>query len=999
MYYSPDKSKSILAGSTHSFLHSMQFNFDPARNSRHRTCVKALLASTCVLLVAMPAPAWAQTCAVTIGTVDASCTGTTSTNGGGGQDGDGGTPSADSSGSGGSTRSGGNGGAYAGNGGTGGIYQNSLSFFGGSGGGGGTYGGGGSTGSGTVGRLAGTGGGGGGGNPAIIASGDLAIATGTGVTGGGGADGGAGYAYGGGGGGGAAGVILGAGGSTFRNDGDIAGGAGGAGGSGYLAGGAGGGGMGIYIGTNNNAASNSSSIVGGAGGAGGGYDSSRFSSAKGSVGAGGGGGAGLSIGGSGNAFTNSGMITGGAGGLGGDGSSMTGSGSMGADGGAGGAGVSGSGFMLTNSGTVTGGAGGAGGLVGSATGTAGVDGMGGAGVVSTGESSVANGGLISGGLGADGMQADAVQFSGGGNTLSVLAGGSFVGNVTSAGGDTLVYGSDDAVWMLDASRITDTMPAAYDGTTSFVGFTTFDKQGAGTVTLTGTSDFTGQTMVDGGTLALDDADIHGSDVTVASGASLTGTGTIGALDASGSVLLPTTTNVLNTTDAHFASGSTLAIALDDGGFVAGANNGLVNASGTVTIDGGTVLVHPANGTDTGISYTPGTYTIVTAAGGVTGTFDSVSDDYALLDFSLGYDAKDVYLTSSLVDPCLVLSSSNQCHALSAAIASGSGDLFEQVLSLDSANLPGAAAQLTGEVYASAKTALVEDSHVVRDAVYARLADSFAQSDRAKTAAWLQGIGEWGRHYATAETAKFKHTTYGVLGGVEVEVTDGLRIGANGGFTYTKLTASTVNSSGHANTWHLGAYAGGKLGALRMSAGGAYARHKVSIDRTVTFGGIDDALASHFSGTTMQAFGEAAVHFGADGIGVEPFAQIAYIDLATDGFGESGGPTALSGRYESFTTGFSTLGARVAAHFAAATFNVQAGWQHALGATVPTSDLAFAAGNGYSVTGAPLAKDAATVSAGLGMHLGGNATVNVSYAGQFGDHVRHDGVTATLGIAF
>jgi len=39
-----------------------------------------------------------------------------------------------------------------------------------------------------------------------------------------------------------------------------------------------------------------------------------------------------------------------------------------------------------------------------------------------------------------------------------------------------------------------------------------------------------------------------------------------------------------------------------------------------------VHVTPENGTDDGTTYTLGTYTILTAAGRVTGSFDAISDD-------------------------------------------------------------------------------------------------------------------------------------------------------------------------------------------------------------------------------------------------------------------------------------------------------------------------------------------------------------------------------------
>src|SRR6185437_8153682 len=67
---------------------------------------------------------------------------------------------------------------------------------------------------------------------------------------------------------------------------------------------------------------------------------------------------------------------------------------------------------------------------------------------------------------------------------------------------------------------------------------------------------------------------------------------------------------------------------------------VTGATHTATLNGGSISVISGGG-----SYATHTlYTILTAAGGVNGTFGNVTTDFAFLTPSLSYDAKDVMLT-------------------------------------------------------------------------------------------------------------------------------------------------------------------------------------------------------------------------------------------------------------------------------------------------------------------------------------------------------------------
>jgi autotransporter-associated beta strand protein len=277
----------------------------------------------------------------------------------------------------------------------------------------------------------GGGGGGGGGNGANVTS-SAAVTVSAPVTGGAGGNGGAGVG-GGGGGGGGAGIDMQSG-SGLTVNASVTGGAGGNGGAGFggggVSGGGGGGGSGVVsLAHPVDVTILTAGSVTGGNGVGYGY-----------------GGAGLMLS-SGGTVTNSGSIVGGAG---------TSSGGA-------------------SPGAAVGGDG-AGGAPGGDRNLAG-GGVGGAGIVGA-DLTVINSGTITGGNGANGSQANAITFTGGSNALELQAGSIISGNVVGTGADTLrLGGSTNANF--DVSKI--------GAAAQYRGFNAFEKSGASTWTLTGST--------------------------------------------------------------------------------------------------------------------------------------------------------------------------------------------------------------------------------------------------------------------------------------------------------------------------------------------------------------------------------------------------------------------------------------------------------------------------------------------------------------------------------
>ena len=160
--------------------------------------------------------------------------------------------------------------------------------------------------------------------------------------------------------------------------------------------------------------------------------------------------------------------------------------------------------------------------------------------------------------------------------------------------------------------------------------------------------------------------------------------------------------------------------------------------------------------------------------------------------------------------------------------------------------------------------------------------------------------------------------------------------------------------------------------------------------------------------TAQVFGDLgyridAGHTAVGALAFEPFANLAYVNLSTGGFSETGA-AALTGRSDSTGVTFSTLGLRASTDFRlngmAATARGSLGWRHAYGDVTPTALLAFAGGgSSFSIQGVAIAKDSAVVDAGFDVVVARNVSVGFAYVGQAASHAQDHDFKANLNWKF
>jgi outer membrane autotransporter protein len=551
------------------------------------------------------------------------------------------------------------------------------------------------------------------------------------------------------------------------------------------------------------------------------------------------------------------------------------------------------------------------------------------------------------------------------------------------------------------------------------------KTGTGTLTLNGMNTYTGLTTITDGKLVVGDAghataSLAGG-VRVNKGGTLGGIGTVGSTTvASGGTIAPG--NSIGTLtvkgDIAFDAGSTYLAEINPA-----LGGDLIDASGKATIAGGTVHALKAAGI-----YTPGSrWTIVGAGGGVTGTFDALDQNMPFVDLALAYDANHVYIDAARngVAFCDVAMTFNQCSTGDGLESTGGGNpVYDAVAALpDAGSARVALDALSGEIYASAKSALIEDSHFVRDAVNDRIRSAFGDlsastmpvmaygeggrrlvaPDSVGPVAWGHAFVSWGGFDGDGNAAAMDTATGGFLAGIDGEVASGTRLGFLTGYSRSTFDVDARASSGSSDNYHLGLYAGGRWDALRLSGGLAYTWHDIETGRSVAFPGFRDSLTGDYSAGTFQAFGEAGYKIGMGATSLEPFANLAYVNLTTDGFTEKGGAAALTVRGETTATTFTTLGLHLSSAFdlggIKATAHGTLGWRHAFGDVTPISTHAFAGGDAFAVAGVPIARDAALVQAGLDLDLSETATLGFAYQGQFGSGVTQNGFKADLSVRF
>lgn len=567
--------------------------------------------------------------------------------------------------------------------------------------------------------------------------------------------------------------------------------------------------------------------------------------------------------------------------------------------------------------------------------------------------------------------AGTLQVGNGGTT------GTLIGDVIDRG--TLIFNRSDAV--------------TFGGVVSDMG--ALRQAGPGMLTLSSASTYTGPTTVAGGTLSVTGS--LASAVTVASGAALTPTGRIGGLSVSsgGSVSTTGTPSTLTVAGpVSFASGSTYRVAITPAG-----GSDRIASSGAAALAGGTVQVAAAPGAYTGNQ----SYSILTAQGGVSGTFSSATSSFALLSPNLSYTPTSVLLTlvrAPLVGTGQTINQRAVARALDAAPLSS-----PLLLALAGTVMPTNAAfdAVSGEIHASVQEVLVDESRRVRDAALDRLrtsAGALGLGAQSGPAVWAELRGGWFSAEGGGNAAVLDSAGSTAMFGADASVLGGFRVGVAYAHTWGEARVPARLSNADWTSEQVGAYAGRTFGPLALRVGGAYAWHDIDTERSIFLPSFQDRTQARYKGTSGQVFGELAWKLNTGAATTEAYGQLAGVRLNLDGFAERGGAAALTGAKRSFQVGYSELGLRSALPIVAGvSLTGTAAWQHTFSDQTPGALLAESTGSAFTVLGPPMERDAARVSAGLAFSVFPGGRLDVGYTGVLGVRSQGNELRARLAVSF
>lgn len=500
--------------------------------------------------------------------------------------------------------------------------------------------------------------------------------------------------------------------------------------------------------------------------------------------------------------------------------------------------------------------------------------------------------------------------------------------------------------------------------------------------------------------------VAGGGTRVAAGGSLHGNGTLGDTVVEGTIAPGNSIGTLHIMGTYTqAPGS-----FYEAEIAAPSASDLIDVTGRANLLGGTVRVFNAPG-----RYLLGQrFNILTATDGVSGQFAGIDasaiSPFLKFGFNYGANGVNVDVARGLALATAARTRNQRSVAMSADALPLNARLAQTLTQLFPQQALGALDSLSGELYPSVQSVLVEGSRHVRDAALVRAragAGEFAPANGdAPSAAWIQVLGSGGTLHADGNAGEVDYNGSTTLLGYDFRFDNGFRVGVLGGLGRDDVKLSSRHSKGDINTRHVGLYAGQAWGGFGLRAGLGYAAHDVDGERTIAFPGVQDRTRAGYDADTRQAYIEGGYRWAAGAWEWEPYGQFAQVRTHSEGVAELGGVTALSGQVADSRVNLSTLGLRFNLNLKVAdqkeswlSLRGGIGRRHASGDLSSTASLAWQGGGAFDVFGIPLAENADLAEVGLGARVSRNGLVELNYSGQFADESRDHGINARYTLNF
>ncbi|RSF02280.1 autotransporter outer membrane beta-barrel domain-containing protein [Achromobacter aegrifaciens] len=335
--------------------------------------------------------------------------------------------------------------------------------------------------------------------------------------------------------------------------------------------------------------------------------------------------------------------------------------------------------------------------------------------------------------------------------------------------------------------------------------------------------------------------------------------------------------------------------------------------------------------------------------------------------------------------------------------------------------------LSGEAYASTASVLLSQGDTVRTLPLSQLRgnrdapvlagrptaqlgapSSAAMPQSGASPVWAQAFGNWSKFGSDGNASSVSQSSGGRFVGGDGAVGGGWRLGAAVGYIGSHNSIDDASSRTNVDSYTATLFGGRNFqagpGHVRFMAGAAYTWHDIDAKRDVAAGSLNQRLESSYHASSTQVFTELGYNLPlGDAYTIEPFAGLAWNQLRTRGFEESGGTAALHGSSNSDDVTSTTLGLRGGWEFGSdrtpGRLTASLGWRHAMGDVKPKQQLAVEGGSTFSVTGVPIARDAAVLGLGAEMAITRNTTAGIAYDAQFGGGNRQQSGVLKLAVRF
>jgi len=508
--------------------------------------------------------------------------------------------------------------------------------------------------------------------------------------------------------------------------------------------------------------------------------------------------------------------------------------------------------------------------------------------------------------------------------------------------------------------------------------------------------------VDGGVVSFNGTQ-SGGITTVSANGLLKGIGTLGDTHVEGTIAPGNSIGTL-TINGNYVQGAAGVYAAE---LIPGGGSDHLHVTGTATLDG-TLAALPAPG----VYYLGEQFNILRADGGVGGQF--AKTDFSafspFLQFSVAYESDAARIDVTRGASLTTAAHTYNQHAVAAAadllpIAQG---LPKPLTQLFPQQVGGVLDGLSGELHPATALALVEGSRYVRDAALSRRAGTTAPGADAgdATGAWVQALGGNSKLDGNSNTARTEANSNGLLIGIDREFS-GWQVGVLAGTGRTDVKQQERRAKSKIDNTHFGAYASHNWGGFGLRGGVAWSKHEVKSTRDVAFAGFSDSLSARYDARTRQAFIEAGYRFGGPEAGLEPYLQVARVEVDLKRINERGGAAALQGKVDDTATTIATAGVRFDKGLKAS-FQQDSwlhlrggvGYRRASGDRSQAANLAFAnSSSTFTVEGAPIADSAVVAELGLSAWLTPRQQLELGYSGQFGSESRDHGANARWSVRF